>query len=222
MHIVDTITPKSPFHNRMYFGQSGTGKTHHFTKYLLEFKRFYPDNEIRKILIFSPKFTTEHKKIQDFYKEKVEYYADFDENVSKAFEDHTSNSVCIIVIDDLACDLSRHNHLQVIFTCQSLFMSNSDIFKSIVKNAHVVILMNSPRERNSILILFRQLFGNKSTKFAEFVLDEAQKESFRRYNHPYYDICLNLTPECNPNFRVLSDILSPYPLAYIKDRSNLK
>jgi len=229
MQLINSYFPSSPYHNRIYFGQSGTGKTHHIVEYVLNFNKYYPTSKIRKIIIVAPHFLPLYHKIVKKYGNLCLYSKVFDNTLLDAFEENnTDGSICLVIIDDFASKinkspfleeifttLTRHKRLQVMYSCQSLYSSTSDVYKSIVKNAHVIILMNSPRERNSIQILFRQLFGNNTAKYTNFVLSNALEENYKRYNHPYYNISINTTPSCERGVEVLSDILSDYPLAYI-------
>jgi len=229
MQLINNYFPTSPYHNRIYFGQSGTGKTQHLINYVLKFNEFYPDTQIRKIIVIAPQFLKEYEILWNKYKDLCHFSDVFNEEIVENFGDSHENTICIVIIDDFASTINkspilekifttmtRHKKLQLNFVCQGLYSSNSEVYKSIMKNGHILILMNSPRERNSIQVLFRQLFGSKTTRFANFVLKEALKENQKRYNNPYYNISINLTPECTEEVKVLSDILSPYPIAYIK------
>ena len=231
MSIVGNYVPYSPYHNRIYFGQSGSGKTKHFVQWVVDFNKFYPDIKVQKVILIAPNFLEDYEPIWQKYPDICQYFDTFDEKVLENVENIEKNKICIFIIDDLACNLNkstllekmfttmtRHKRLHLIFACQSLFASNSEVFRSITKNAHSIILMNSPRERHSIHNLFRQIFGKQTSNFADFVLDQALLENKRRYNNPYYNVCLNTTPNCDENCKITSDILSDYPIVYIKSK----
>jgi len=232
MSLVRNCFPFSPYHNRIYFGQSGSGKTFHFVNWVVKFNKYYPNTKVQKVLLVAPTYLQDYTPIWKKYPDICHYFDTLDEKILENVENIEENSICIFIVDDLASNLNkspllekmfttmtRHKRLHLIFTCQSLYASNSDVFRSITKNAHSIILMNSPRERQSIHNLFRQIFGKQTSNFADFVLDEALQESKKRYNNPFYNVCLNTTPNCEDCCKISSDILSDYPIVYIKGRN---
>ena len=181
-------------------------------------------------MLVAPTFLEDYRPIWQRYPNICHYFDSLEESILDNIEDIGNHNVCIFIIDDLASNLNkspllekifttmtRHKRLHLIFTCQSLYASNSDVFRSITKNAHSIILMNSPRERQSIHNIFRQIFGKQTSSFADFVLDEALQENKKRYDNPFYNVCLNTTPNCEEKCKIASDILSEYPIVYIKN-----
>ena len=136
-------------------------------------------------------------------------------------------TVCLVLIDDMACELSlskelekllttmtRHNRLNVSLTSQSIYQSSCEIWRTVVKNAHVIILTNSPRERRSTQILFSQLFGARGATMADAVMSECRCENMKRYGHPYFFVYLNLSTDCSPALRIVYDNLSREPIVF--------
>lgn len=231
MQTVSSKMVPSPYHNRLYLGCSGSGKTCECLKFLLNFNTFYPDITILKVLIIAPLFHNNYKELVNKYgAEKCTYFETLGDEVLEEIEATViqPKTVTLLLIDDLACSLSkskilerlfttmtRHYNLCISLTSQSIFQSNSDIWRTVVKNAHVIILTNTPRERRSIHTLFCQLFGKTGGNMADFVIERASVENFNRYSNHYYFIYLNLSTDCHPMLRIVYDTLSEFPIAFV-------
>lgn len=224
-HLLTHKMVPSCYHNRVVCGMSGSGKSMECLKFISNFNDYYPSIRVRKLVIIAPIFHSQYNILKEKY--EVVYYSNLDEAMDE-FGVGETNTVCLILIDDMACQLShsknleklfttmtRHNRLNVSLTSQSIFQSSSEIWRSIIKNAHVIILTNSPRERRSVQILFSQLFGNKGLQLAESVIKDCLKENDKRYGNPYFFLYLNLSPDCNPSLQIVYDNLSPEPIVYL-------
>lgn len=231
MQVVNSKMIPSPYHNRLYLGCSGSGKTCECIKFLLNFCNFFPGITVSKVIIIAPLFHDNYKELVSKYgNEKCSYFKALDEEVIDEIEGNViqTNTVTLLFIDDLACSLTksktleklvttmtRHYNLCISLTSQSIFQSNSDIWRTVVKNAHVIILTNTPRERRSIHTLFCQLFGSSGGKMADFVIDRAIEENLYRYKNHYYFIYLNLSTDSHPMLRIVYDTLSELPIAFV-------
>lgn len=237
LQIVDHKMVPSAYHNRLYVGVSGSGKTTECLRFILHFNDYYPNVCVRSVFIIAPIYHVEYEKIVTQYgKDIVSYFPNFEHAMTELVCDvGTENTVSIVLIDDMACQLThskeleklfttmtRHNKLNVSLTSQSIFQSSYENWRTVIKNAHVIILSNSPRERRSTQILFSQLFGHRGSTMADCVLQESLNENICRYGNPFFFIYLNLSPDCNPALRIVYDNLSNDPIVFKDGSINMK
>lgn len=102
------------------------------------------------------------------------------------------------LIAKLFMQTSHHNNLSVILVTQNIFYQGSQ-FRNIMKNAGVIILMNSLRDRYAIQILSRQIFP-KTPNLIYDAYEDAMKE---RYGY----LVLNLDAGTDERLRVTKGIL---------------
>lgn len=225
--VIDHNTIPTCYHNRLYVGVSGSGKTTECLHFLTTFEQFYPHIRVRSVIIVAPMFHDSYEQLVHKYGGLVRYFSSLNEAMPELSDVGAEKTVCLVLIDDMACELShskeleklvttmtRHNRLNVSLTSQSIFQSSCEVWRTIVKNAHVIILTNSPRERRSTQILFSQLFGKHGPKMADEIMHECRCENLKRYKNPYFFIYLNLSPDCCPALRIVYDNLSPEPIVF--------
>lgn len=229
MYFLKSKVPKACHQNRLFLGTTGSGKSTEMIKYLLQFNKFYPNINVRKVIIIAPMFHSAYQPIINMYgRDKCHYFTSLTEDILPLFdEDISPESVCFLVIDDMGVEISksnllekicttmtRHKYLCVNITFQGLFQFNTPQFKTICRNCSCIVLTNSPRENHSVHILFSHIFGTGGAKKADQVMKQSLEESMKRYNSPYYFIYLNLSTDIDEKLRVIYDMLSDYPLIF--------
>lgn len=230
MYLLKDKLPTSCYQTRLYLGNSQTGKTSEMMKYLINFDKFYPEIDVRKVIVIAPMMHQIYSNLESKYgSDKFHFFNELNSEIVQLFDENLipNKNICLVVVDDLACDLAKstlmekivttmvsHKYLCLCLTFQGLFQFNTPQFKTICRNASTVVITNSPRERRSIEILFGQLFGKSAYKKADYVLKQCAMENLKRYNSPYYFLYLNLSPDIDEKLRIVYDYLSDYPIIF--------
>lgn len=124
------------------------------------------------------------------------------------FEDFKDGEHRLLIIDDQAVDCgdevvsmftrgSHHFNISVIVLTQNIFLGNPK-FRTLSLNAHYLIVYKSPRAKDQISCLGRQIFPNQVKFFMEAVSD-AHREA-----HSY--ILLDMTQSCDEQLRLRSNV----------------
>jgi hypothetical protein len=125
-----------------------------------------------------------------------------------SFENFTDKKHRLVVIDDQAAEIgdeivamftrgSHHFNTSVICLTQNIFLPNPK-FRTLSLNAHILVIFKSPRGRDQISCLGRQICPDNS-KFFQDAITDAHQES-----HSY--ILLDMTQSCPERLRYRSKI----------------
>jgi len=233
-YVSSGLLPPKPYFTFMAVGSSSSGKSRALQTFISNFECFYPNYLVRKLIILAPIWqeTSYGPLFEKFGREKCNYYNDLTEqmieNREEIFGEANANSVCIVYCDDMASHLSKnislehlattlvtHQKLLFCISAQSLHQSQSSIWRTVLKNVHIMGISNSPRERLSAQILFEQIFGSNGRKIARAVIKEVTKEQKERYNNGYYFIYLSLHADVDDRQRIFYDFMSNQPIIYV-------
>jgi hypothetical protein len=182
-------------------GSTGAGKSF-FVNKLVKYQKLLHTNTFDRIVYV-------YSIMQDGYTELVDTIENF-ELVTSIPDDISRGDRTLLILDDQMLELGdsklvaqlftklRHNNISTIFVVQNIF-HNSKYMRTINVNSQYIVMFNSPRDKNTLSILNRQIFPDKP-KFLTEAFADATKE-------PYGYIFLDLKPSTNPKLRVRTGIL---------------
>ena len=192
--------------NILISGPTGSGKTQLVRRILKNYKQSFHNLNKEKIKILwtygqNQSFIGEklHKNIEIQYKNGLPDDSDLN-----------SQTLDIVVIDDLMDEItkdksfenifikkSHHLNITVIFLVQNLFY-NAKSMRTISLNSHYIILMKNPRDVQQVSVLSRQIFPSYTKYFLESFKDATSV--------PYGYIRIDLTPDTPENLRLSTRI----------------
>lgn len=184
--------------NAILAGPSQSGKTQLVLK-LIE----------NRDVMFSPPFS----EIHWYYGEWQPFFGNLKSIVTfkEGLPDLTAYSggkPCLLIIDDLMTENkgqigslftkgTHHRNLSVIFITQNLFHQSKDS-RDISLNAHYIILMKSPRDKQQLGTIARQMFPEAW----RFVVDAYRDAT----SNPFGYLLLDMNQRCPENHRVRTGI----------------
>ena len=206
------ISLKHPF-TCLVAGPTGSGKTVLVRRILKENRKLISNLESR-----SPRVLWCYGISQELYHHKIPGCTiEYNEGISE--EIILEKRPDILIIDDLMQEKSsdsslaniftrgsHHLGMSVIFIVQNIFAKGSQM-RTISLNAKYILLLKNPRDKSQIYSLGRQLFPHKSTFFTESYEDATKQ--------PHGYLLIDLSQDCDDQYRVRSNIFDKYPTIYI-------
>jgi hypothetical protein len=130
-----------------------------------------------------------------------------------SFENFDDKQHRLVIIDDQAAEIgddvvamftrgSHHFFVSVIVLTQNIFLPNPK-FRTLSLNAHILILFKSPRGRDQIACLGRQVYPNNVRFFQEAVADA--------HREPHSYILLDMSQSCPEDLRLRAKIFPTDP-----------
>jgi GTPase SAR1 family protein len=141
-------------------GKSNSGKST-FLRNLIKYRDFIFSEKVTRILYV-------YKFYHSYFNELshvVEFVQSIPDDISPAQHN-------LLLIDDGLEDCfdsisawflrnARHSNTTIVLVYQTVFVPNSQAFKSIINNTDIFIFTYMPRAQSQLAILFRQFFGSK-------------------------------------------------------------
>ncbi len=199
-------------------GPSGCGKTT-FIVDLIKHLDIIAVKPPHKIIYFfkswQPKFDLMKNKLSVHFIEDnemiIEQIKDIDSSAFVIFDDML-NSSNLKAVAQLYTVYGRHLNLSLAFLTQRLF-NNNEFFRQISQNADYMGIFKNPRNSMEIRNLATQITP-KSLELLDIYKKATQK--------PYSYIFLNLTQECIPQLKYISDIFANDNIVKVYVLSNCK
>merc|ERR1711954_209751 len=119
--------------------------------------------------------------------------------------DDLIGSSSLKVIADLFTDDARHMNMSLVFLTQRMFVNN-EAFRQISQNCDYFVLFKNPRNSSEIRTLAQQMTpGN-------LILVHIYMEATKG---PFSYLFINLTQECDPKMKYLSDLFDDYVTVFV-------
>jgi hypothetical protein len=166
-------------------GKTGSGKSS-FIRNLIKYRDFIFTEKVTRIVY-----------VYKFYHDYFNELSDIIEFVGEIPTDIRPEGHNLLLIDDALEEKfdeiaswflrsARHSKTTVVFVYQSVFVPNSQGFKSIVNNTDIFVFTYLPKSRYQLGILFRQFFGTKQeASNALIIYNEAMRT---KYGYLIFDV----------------------------------
>lgn len=178
-------------------GASFCGKTHYIAK-LIEYKDVMITPKIERVIYSYKKYQPIFDTLKD-----VEFVQGMNFELNKSIP-------TLLVIDDQMTECNKkltelftvcahHENTSIIFISQVLFFQDK-AYRNACQNAMYMILFRSPRSKNQIANLARQMFpGSKAKGMVEAFEDATSK--------PYHNLIIDFKPDTPELVRLRSNCL---------------
>ena len=146
----------------------------------------------------------------DEMKSLVHVFLQDDENIVSKIKEYANGNPILVVFDDMINSKSlaniailftvdgRHMNMSMIFLTQRMFV-NDEFFRQISQNCDYFFLFKNPRNSAEIRTLAQQVTPGTLHLIKIFI--EATKD-------PFSYLCVNLTQECQPEVKYLSQLFN--------------
>ena len=146
----------------------------------------------------------------DEMKHLVHVFIEDDENVVEKIKEYASGQSILVVFDDMINSKSlntlaplftvdgRHMNMSLVFLTQRMFV-NDEYFRQISQNCDYFIVFKNPRNSSEIRTLAHQITPGSLHLIKIYI--EATKE-------PFSYLIINLTQECEPEVKYLSQLFT--------------
>lgn len=224
---IDNLLPISPNFNFGLFSSSNSGKSVQAVTFICNFRQFYPNTKVGKVIVVASVYQKLYDKIKDVY--DFEFLTSIDQHLLDTIDSsYDPNECTILFIDDMGLQLakndiftklvtiySHHRNVCNIVTAHSIYLHSTPEWRTFIKNLHLIAIGNSATQRQSASTLFTQIFGPGGAKHCKMALQEAEHIQKQRYGNSFWFLYLNLSSTCDHLHRVICDPFSDIPLIFV-------